>query len=397
MTVMPATSSPLEEVRKRARKLREEGDFLGAAKAYALAAKMLPTSNAGLFLAYSLRDAGQLDAARAAFEAYAKTHPDDFDGWVGLGTFLKRNGQFADAVAPLRRALALSNQIPARNTFIASLWRSGARDEAREEGLKNLRHKEQQAHKVFAQSPFKDFKLAEGGRGFDPEHRERNIIAFSLWGDRPEYVTGAIVNAQIAQHLYVRWTARFYCDTSVPADAREALKAYGAEVVMMTRPDHARIRPMWRFLAADDPDINVFVCRDADSRLNAKELLAVQDWLASGKRFHVMRDHVYHHELILAGMWGGMAGVLPNLESWLNSASAYFDSRFGDQAFLADMIWPIIREDVRVHDTAYGFPDGIGTGFPPGFDLPGLIHVGGATKRMPHWSKYVQMPRPSPG
>lgn len=386
------TSSSLLEIRKRAVTLRAQGQFLEAAETYAFVAERLPSSNAGLFAAYALRDAGNLEQARQAFEAYAEGHPEDFDGWVGLGTFLKRHGHYEAAREPLRRALAIREDVPVRNAYIASLWRTGAFDQAQKEGLKNLQRKQELAFETFSNSPFKNYKLAEGGRGFDPENREKNIIAFSLWGDRPEYVTGAIVNAQIAQHIYVRWTPRFYCDTTVPHDAREALKAYGAQVVLMTKPEHARIRPMWRFLAADDPDINVFVCRDSDSRLNAKELLAVHDWVESGKRFHVMRDHIYHHELILAGMWGGTAGVLPNLGDWLNSASAYFDNRFGDQAFLADMIWPLIQGDVRIHDTAYGFPDG--TAFPRGYDLPGLIHVGGATKTMPHWSKYVQMPKP---
>ena len=158
----------------------------------------------------------------------------------------------------------------------------------------------------------------------------------------------------------------------------------------MDRPEHARTRPMWRFLASDDPGINVFVCRDADSRLNAKELLAVTDWLASGKSFHVMRDHIYHHELILAGMWGGRAGVLPEIGDLLSRAPQYFDNRFGDQAFLADVVWPLIAQDAKVHDTYYRFPDG--TAFPDGYDLPGKIHVGGATKTMPHWSRYIRIP-----
>ncbi|MGK8236618.1 tetratricopeptide repeat protein [Roseovarius sp. MS2] len=390
--MIAANSSAATEKKRQANRLRAQGRVLEAAEAYAQIAKMHPSSDAGLFAAYALRDAGKLDLARKAFETYASEHPDDYRGWVGLGTFCKQNGYYAEAIEPIRRALALRDEIPTRNSYIASLWRTGAHDAAREEGLKNLKAKHKLALERFSSSPFKSYNLADGGRGFDPERRRRNIISFSLWGNRPEYVTGAIINAQIAQHLYVHWTARFYCDTSVPHDAREALKTYGAEVILMTEQRHAKIRPMWRFLASDDQDINVFLCRDADSRLNAKELLAVQDWLSSGKRFHVMRDHIYHHELILAGMWGGMSGVLPNLESWLLNATDYFDSKFGDQAFLADMIWPLIRQDVRIHDTEYRFPDG--TSFPLGYDLPGMIHVGGAVKKMPHWSTYVQMPKP---
>jgi hypothetical protein len=51
--------------------------------------------------------------------------------------------------------------------------------------------------------------------------------------------------------------------------------------------------------------------RDADSVLNLRERLAVDDWLASGRWFHIMRDWWSHTDLVLAGMWGGVAGVLP--------------------------------------------------------------------------------------
>lgn len=381
---------PVKEIRRMARDLRAEGRFLDAAKVYGVAAKCDPDGNAGLFMAYSLRDAGDDLTARRAFEHYALHHPADFDGHVALGLFLKQRGEYEAAIAPLRMALHLREDIATRNTYISCLGRSGHQEDARREGLTNLRDKHRHALDCARQSPFAQAGLKPGGRGFDPEHPERNIIAFSLWGDRPEYVTGAIVNAQIAKHLYLRWTARFYCDRSVPADAIEALKAYGAQVVMMDDPDLAGLRPMWRFFVSDDPGVNVFVCRDADSRLNAKELLAVSDWLGSGKRFHVMRDHVLHHELILAGMWGGTAGVLPNIRDYLLGAKGYHDNRFMDQAFLGEQVWPMILDDVRVHDSVFGFPEA--AGFPAGYELPGAIHVGGGVKRMPHWAKLIHMP-----
>lgn len=381
---MPASpTTPFQAMCREARKFRDEGRFLEAADAYRKAAALSPASNASMFVAYCLKDAGKTDDAIASFNSYIRERPNDPDGWTGLGVMLKGLQRYAEAVPVLTSSLRLKNNHEVRNTLISCLWRTGQNDEAKKLGLINIQEKDARAFRIFAASPYKDYKLRDGGKGFDPEHPSRNIISFSLWGDRPEYVTGAIVNAQIARHVYVNWTARFYCDASVPADALQLLRGYGAEVVMMNRPEDQHIRPMWRFLASDDPNVNVFVCRDADSRLNAKELIGVHDWLLSGKRFHVMRDHIYHHELILAGMWGGTAGVLPNITEWLSQGSAYFNNKFGDQAFLADMVWPLIRDDMKAHDTFYAFPHG--DRFPKGYDLPGLIHVGGSVKSMPDW------------
>lgn len=379
-----------EELTALAIRLKRERRYREAAEAYLRAARLRPEGKAGLFAGLALRDAGDIRKGLALLALYARDHDGDVDGWVSLGVTLKREKRWGEAATAFRKALSLRSDVVVRNACISCLWQDGRIDEARALGERNLREKDLIAHRAFRASPLAQLTLKPGGRGFDAGDRKRNIVSFSLWGDRPEYVTGAIVNAQIVQHIYVGWTARFYCDSSVPADARAALTAYGAQVVLLDGADHARIRPMWRFLAADDPDINVFVCRDADSRLNPRELLAVQDWLASGRRFHVMRDHVYHHELILAGMWGGMAGVLPSLAELMQQSPQHFDNRFGDQAFLAEVVWPMIREDAKVHDSHYGFPTG--EGFPSGIELPGLIHVGGGVKTMPHWSRYVQMP-----
>lgn len=374
----------------KGRKLRLKKAFADAAAAYGEAARMLPRSRAGLFAAMSLRDAGSVEQAEAAYQAYLAVNDTDAEGWTSFGTFLKNTGRLEDAIQPLRKALNFRDDTEVRNTLIGVLWRAGRVQEAEQEGHHNIRLKDTKALADFKASAHRNHRLHSGGATFDPSQRTRNIIAFSLWGDRPEYITGAIVNAQIAQHIYVCWTPRFYCDATVPKDAIHALRAYGAQVVMMDKAEHQKFRPMWRFLVSDDPNVNIFICRDADSRLNAKELLAVNAWIESGKRFHVMRDHIYHHELILAGMWGGTAGVLPNISALLGGGTKYFDNKFGDQAFLADFVWPLIRSDALIHDTYFRYPNA--EKFPPGYDLPGAIHVGGGVKSMPHWSQYVHLP-----
>jgi hypothetical protein len=180
--------------------------------------------------------------------------------------------------------------------------------------LRNLHRKDEQAMERFANST-RNFLLDWVPRKFNPEIRHRNVIAFSLWGNNPAYIHGAIVNARIAPHIYYGWIARFYCDSSVPSDAIDELRRAGAQIVVVQDPALQAVKPMWRFLASDDTTVDWFVCRDADSRLNCQELIAVDEWLRSGRPFHVMRDHIYHMELILAGMWGGAAGVIPTTTS----------------------------------------------------------------------------------
>ena len=49
-----------------------------------------------------------------------------------------------------------------------------------------------------------------------------------------------------------------------------------------------------------------FIIRDADSRLSRRDFCAVEEWLKSGKMFHVLRDHPSHSNFpISGGLWGG--------------------------------------------------------------------------------------------
>lgn len=48
----------------------------------------------------------------------------------------------------------------------------------------------------------------------------------------------------------------------------------------------------WRWLVAEDPDVERFLIRDVDSRLNEREARAVDEWILSGKAYHIMRGQL---------------------------------------------------------------------------------------------------------
>ena len=91
--------------------------------------------------------------------------------------------------------------------------------------------------------------------------------------------------------------------------------------------------------------MDIFFSRDLDSRINDRELAAVNEWLDSEKPFHIIRDHIDHgHVPILAGLWGTRTSnslIRYNwIESWKNGLkdpALMFSSpeSFGpDQTFL---------------------------------------------------------------
>jgi tetratricopeptide (TPR) repeat protein len=215
-------------------------------------------------------------------------------------------------------------------------------------------------------------------RPFDVGQRSRNLIVFSIWGDDVRYLNGAITNAIVARYLYPGWTTRFYADASIPAPFRDALVQNGAQVVLVEDLPADRFGLFWRFLAEDDPDVDIYLVRDADSVINIKERWAVADWLDSGKAFHVMRDNPQHSELMLAGMWGAhrgnIGGMRKRIEDSVAAGRNVGNNLTLDQHFLRNVVWPIARNSVKIHDDYFDFlaPTRFSTSFP----LPGAMHVG---------------------
>ena len=177
----------------------------------------------------------------------------------------------------------------------------------------------------------------------------KKVISFSLYGKHPDYTLGAIANARHANRAYPGWVCRFYVADDVPEGVISRLKDYDAEIVSMgRRVGHESSN--WRFFAAVDPENDITLLRDTDSRFTKCELLMVNEWLASDKKFHVIRWDLYDRP-IMAGLWG-VRGSVPNLRKPLESCLRLaVDTQKGtDQNFLGDNLYPQVKGNVFVHE-----------------------------------------------
>lgn len=178
----------------------------------------------------------------------------------------------------------------------------------------------------------------------------KKIISFSLWGDIPKYTEGAIRNAELALEIYPDWICRYYVGKDVPLDIIERLIAFdNTELYIMNDVGGVALGTFWRFFAASDMDVDILISRDTDSRLNARERVAVDEWLASDKDFHIMRDNHQHNVPILAGMWGVRNGFLSemvcDIDDFVNG-----DYWQVDQHFLDQVVYPKVGSNSFVHD-----------------------------------------------
>ena len=118
----------------------------------------------------------------------------------------------------------------------------------------------------------------------------------------------------------------------------------------------------WRFFPTLDPQVDIYLCRDLDSRPSQREVAAVREWLRSGLAIHSMRDHPAHNTPLLGASWGARldteAGTARSLwaGSWagiLRDNLTYADRDFKgpDQTILTVHVWPWARSQAMQHDS----------------------------------------------
>nr|WP_295832071.1 tetratricopeptide repeat protein [uncultured Azospirillum sp.] len=326
-----------------------------------------PTAERLFQLANALSRAGRADDAMARYRQALALQPDHVGAVFNLGILTRQAAgldleALEQAATSLSRAVALAPDfLDARENLAILLFQTYREVESLTQIDRLLAQKAQLAAREGAALALPPLR----GRPAAPERRIRDVVAFSLWGATEIYHRGALENARLVPSVYPGWTCRIYHDDSVPPEILAELDALGAERVVMPSGGGPVSGLYWRFLASDDPTVRRFICRDSDSRVGPRERAAVEAWIVSGKPFHVMRDHPLHSELMLAGMWGGVAGLLPPLEPLIDRFAAAEADRWQDQRFLRSHLWPLIAGACLVHDS---HQPGHGAPFP---DHPG--------------------------
>ncbi len=291
-------------------------------------------------------DQGAWAAAAAAYRAALLAVPSSHRLHYNAGSARLKAGSMAEAAMLFGRAAVIEpDHLDTREHLVATLYHAGRFGEATRVANDLLAWKKREAMRAPPGLKLLRASASAGG--------SKRVIAFSLWGQSSIYTRGAIENARLTAEFYPGWTCRIYHDDSVPEAVLQELAGLSAELIAMEAGSGPSQGLYWRFLASDDPAVGLFLCRDADSRLNSRERAAVDEWVASGLPFHVMRDHIMHTDLILAGMWGGRAGMLPPLAPLVRGVASLDGGRLQDQRFLGRFVWPLIEGRCLVHDSAH--------------------------------------------
>jgi hypothetical protein len=189
------------------------------------------------------------------------------------------------------------------------------------------------------------------------------VISFSLYGDNPIYTIGCVKNAKLKKDLFDGWEMWVYHNDTVPKNILEELSSLGV-VLKKIEEDKGFFGSLWRFRPIFDESVNYFISRDCDSRISKRDEIAVEEWLKSGKKYHIIRDHpIGHGWVVNAGMWGGKSNTIDNFENVMNDyliTHNRTNDKSIDQCFLRDVVHPIISKDLFLHDEYFNY-ERIGT------------------------------------
>ena len=182
--------------------------------------------------------------------------------------------------------------------------------------------------------------------------QKSRIISFCLFGSEPSNIEGAVANTKIASQIFPEWIVRIYHDDTVPNQVLQTIKSENVQFVKITTKTPFEPKEIWNLFVATDPCLERYLIRNINTRLTARERAAVDQWINSGKRFHIIRDHPVHvNDSIPSGLWGGTKDAVTDMMSLIHK---YIENRshYGTvQQFLNREIWQLAKMSVLQHDS----------------------------------------------
>lgn len=177
-----------------------------------------------------------------------------------------------------------------------------------------------------------------------------NLVSYSVWGNHPIYIEGAIQNSYQVADRYPGWYPLFFLDRYLYSSTEYKNQFHPSSIFVEGSEKH--FGAIWRFLPLTWDEDTILLVRDADSRISDKEVQAVKEWLISPYQVHAMRDHPHHNHPIMAGMCGfKMKGSIDTSKIWEELVKTDTHAYLGEQNCLMDIYRRYLHEFCLEHDS----------------------------------------------
>ena len=166
------------------------------------------------------------------------------------------------------------------------------------------------------------------------------VFSFCIYGTERNYYDGILENIRIIQEYFSEFEIYVYKGICDPTWVFENCKVIETE-------KEGVINMLYRYLPLTFADIG-FV-RDADSRVYERDRWCISEFLKSSKNYHIVRDHYYHKEPIMGGIFGWKKPL--DIDLGLDAIITYSE----DMSYLKTHLYPLIKSDTLVHTNNHAF------------------------------------------
>jgi len=166
------------------------------------------------------------------------------------------------------------------------------------------------------------------------------VFSFCIYGTERNYYDGLLENIRIIREHFPDFDIYVYKGVCVADWVFENCAVFENCTVIETQREGA-INMLYRYLPLTFAEVG-FV-RDADSRVGQRDIWCISDFLQSSKNYHIVRDHFYHKDPIMGGIFGWKKNLNLNLN--LDETIVYAQ----DMTYLKTHLYPLIKSDALVH------------------------------------------------
>lgn len=186
-----------------------------------------------------------------------------------------------------------------------------------------------------------------------------SVFSFTIYGNNIKYTHGLLANIKLIKIAYPLWQVWIYYGSDIEDSILSEYQSH-SNVVLIPTNCTGIVTKFYRYFPIDNPSVDICIVRDADSRINDRDQVCINEFLKSSYLFHIIRDHPNHYYQIMAGMWGIKKGLLSEsiyilFEQWKQSNSLDF---WSDTRFLVECIYSKVVSFSLIHDDHNFFNDG---------------------------------------